>query len=66
MVVDGNSDAIVTDDSDLAMYIGSNGRDLLIKDDAIKTQGELNTTCQLCTDRAGDYCQMIEEVLVGA
>jgi hypothetical protein len=38
--VDGEADAIITDDSVLPMYSGPNGWDIMIKDVSIHMKGE--------------------------
>ena len=49
IMVDENADAIISDDSDFAMYIGANGVDIMIKEVRIKQNGDPITSCRLCT-----------------
>jgi len=62
IMVDQNADAIISDDSDFAMYVGPNGVDLLIKEVHIKTNDDPITSCRLCTGQES-IANMIEALL---
>lgn len=65
MVVDGDLDAIISDDSDFSMYIGANGADIMIKEVMISSKKGAPpiTSCRLCTGQE-HIATIIESVLV--
>ena len=51
LVVDGAADALVSNDGDFHMYIGTSGRDLMLKDLKISIKGEKVSTLRLQTSQ---------------
>jgi hypothetical protein len=48
MMVDEKADAIILDDFDFSMHVGTNGIDLMVKEISIKMTGDPISSCRLC------------------
>ena len=61
-MVDEKADAIISDDSDFSMYVGTYGIDLMVKYISIKMTGDPISSCRLCTGQES-VATMIEAFL---
>lgn len=60
MIIDREADALITSDSDLPMYIGANGTDIILSDISIRKTGDPITSCRLYTGQEATAALLVE------